>query len=77
MDDHATAILSKQRALRALFAQDGQRVEITDISEDLPAVICYPRVTSVAFTEGTYLTRSDFTINLEADVLLHREVAGI
>ena len=27
----ASAILSKQRALRALFAQDGQRIEITDI----------------------------------------------
>lgn len=71
--EEATAILSKQRALRALFAQDGQRIEITDINEDLPAVICYPRVTNVSFSEGTYVTRSDYTITLEADVLLHRD----
>ena len=65
MEDSATAIMSKQRALRALFAQDGQRVEITDIREDLPAIICYPRVTNISFSEGTYVLRSDFNITLK------------
>lgn len=71
--EEATAILSKQRAMRALFAQDGQRMEITDINEDLPAVICYPRITNISFSEGTYVNRSDYTVTLEADVLLHRD----
>ena len=74
--EEATAILSKQRSLRALFAQDGQRIEITDINEDIPSVIVYPRVTNISFSEGTYVTRSDYTINLEADVLLHRDPDG-
>ena len=77
MEDSATAILSKQRALRALFAQDGQRVEITDIREDLPAIICYPRVTNISFSEGTYVLRSDFSINLQADILLHPEADAV
>ena len=77
IEDSATVLLAKQRALKALFAQDGQRLEITDIREDLPAVICYPRVTSVSFPEGSYVLRSDFTITLEADILLHPEQDGI
>ena len=71
----ASAILSKQRALRALFARDGQTLIITDIFDDAPATIyCNPRVVSVDFTEGQYVTRCDYTINLEADVLLRGDV---
>lgn len=66
-----SAILSKQRALRALFAQDGQRVEISDILDNAGAtVVCYPRTVSVDFTEGQYITRCEYTIVLEADYLL-------
>ena len=44
----ASAILSKQRALRGLFARDGQTLIITDIIDDAPATIwCNPRVLSV------------------------------
>ena len=68
---NAAAILSKQRALRGLFARDGQRVELTDIFDNTPSVItCYPRVTSVDFTEGPYVTKCEYTIVLEADFLL-------
>jgi len=71
----ASAILSKQRALRALFAKDGQTVIITDIFDDAPATVyCNPRVVSIDFTEGPYVSRCDYTINLEADVLLHGDV---
>ena len=67
----ASAIVSKQRALRALFAQDGQRVELSDVLDNAGAtVVCYPRTVSVDFTEGPYLTKSEFTIVLEADYLL-------
>ena len=71
----ASAILSKQRALRALFAKDGQTLIITDIFDDAPATVyCNPRVVSIDFTEGPYVTRCDYTINLEADVLLRGDV---
>ena len=69
-NDAATALLGKQKALRALFAQDGQRIEITDINQDQPAVICYPRLVSIDFTEGPYVSRSDYSVTLEADTLL-------
>lgn len=67
----ASAILSKQRALRALFARDGQTLIITDIIDDAPATIwCNPRVLSVDFTEGVYVNRCEYTIVLEADMLM-------
>jgi hypothetical protein len=72
----ASAMLSKQRALRALFARDGQRIELTDIFDDSGAtIICYPRVVSIDFTEGSYVTTCQYTIQLEADFLL-RDNAG-
>ena len=69
-NQEATALLGKQKSLRGLFAQDGQRIEITDINTDQEVVVCYPRVTSIEFAEGPYVTRSDYTITLEADTLL-------
>jgi len=64
------AILHKQKVLRALFAIDGQRMEITPVHGDQPEIICYPRVLSVSFTEGLYLNKCDYTVTLEADTLL-------
>ena len=69
----ATALITKQRALRALFAQDGQRLEITDFNEDLPVVVCYPRLVDIQFSEGVWVDKCDFTINLEADTLLDED----
>lgn len=67
----ASALLSKQRALRALFAQDGQKVEISDVLDNAgPTIVCYPRTISVDFTEGQYITKCEYTIVLEADYLL-------
>lgn len=72
----ASAMLSKQRALRALFARDGQRIELTDIFDNAGAtIVCYPRVISIDFTEGSYVTTCQYTIQLEADFLL-RENTG-
>jgi len=73
------AILSKQKSLRALFALDGQRVEITDWTgldkqsletEQNPVLIFYPRITSVSFEEGIYTDTCSYNISMEADVLL-------
>jgi hypothetical protein len=73
---NSSAMLSKQRALRALFAQDGQRIELSDIFDDAGAtIICYPRVISIDFTDGAYVTTCQYTIVLEADYLL-RDNAG-
>ena len=71
VDEAATAIIGKQKALRALFAQDGQRMEITDFNYDNPAVICYPRLVNIDFQEGIYVDTCNFTITLEADTLLY------
>ncbi len=70
--ESSQSIFSKQKALRALFARDGQLLEITDFSTDLPSILCYPRVLNIDFTEGTYVDRCDFTITLEADILLNQ-----
>jgi len=69
------SIFSKQKALRALFAIDGQLIQITDFEDDGPAIYCYPRVISVAFDEGIYVDRCEYTITLEADTLLRNNQA--
>jgi len=71
VDEAATAIMSKQKALRALFAQDGQRMEITDFNYDTPEIICYPRLTDIQFQDGIWVDTCNFTITLEADTLLY------
>ena len=70
------AIFYKQKVIRALFALDGQRMEIMPVHGDKPAVICYPRVISIDFAEGVYINRADYTINLEADTLLSASPDG-
>lgn len=79
LDKAATAIITKQRALRALFARDGQRVEITDYQEDRAAIVFYPRLLDISFSEGIWVDRCDFSITFEADTLLYGEgeVAGL
>ena len=64
------AIFSKQMALKALFARDGQRMEITDWDDDSATIVCYPRLINIDFQEGVYVNRCDYTITLEADTLL-------
>jgi len=71
INEAATSIFSKQKALRALFSKDGQKFELTDINNDLPAIVCYPRLTSIDFQEGIYVERCDYTITLECDTLLN------
>lgn len=70
-----TALMNKQRAIRSLFAVDGQRVELSDIDGHAPVLICYPRVTNISFSEGNYVNKCEYSISLEADTLLYGDVA--
>jgi hypothetical protein len=65
----SNAIFMKQRALRELFANHGQRVEITDVEFDSGGIVCFPRVVNISFSEGVYVNTCDYTITLEADLL--------
>ncbi len=64
------AILFKQKVIRALFAIDGQRLEISPVHGDAPAIVCFPRVVTIDFAEGPYIEKCEYTITLEADTLL-------
>ena len=67
------ASLFKQKALRGLFAIDGQRVEISSVDYNEPAIIIYPRLVDISFDEGPYVNKCDYTIVLETDTLLTKE----
>jgi hypothetical protein len=64
------AIFYKQKAIRALFAQDGQKIEITDWDGNEASIVCYPRTVNISFTEGIYVEKCDYTITLECDTIL-------
>lgn len=69
------ALFSKQASLRALFATPGQRLEISDIDDNEPTIICFPKlVGDVSFQEGILVDTCQFTINLQADVLLDKDL---
>lgn len=68
------ALFVKQKALRGLFARDGQRVELSNWSDDEETIICYPRVLDISFEEGIYVDKCDYTITLEADTLLNSKL---
>lgn len=70
--ESSNSIFSKQRALRALFAEDGQLLYISDFNDDEATIICYPRVLSVSFSEGIYVDVCDYRIELECDTLLNK-----
>ena len=72
--DTLDAIFFKQKVIRALFALDGQRMEIIPIHGDQPAVICYPRVLSISFEEGNYINKCGYSITLQADTLLNKDL---
>jgi hypothetical protein len=67
--NRAMSILEKQKAIRALFARDGQYMEISPITNDAPILSCYPSVESVNFEEGTYVNTCKYTINLSAPIM--------
>lgn len=73
--ESSNSIFSKQKALRALFSKDGQKFEITDFNDDEATIICYPRlVGDISFDEGIYVDTCRYTITLEADTLLNKDL---
>ena len=68
------AILFKQKVIRALFAIDGQRLELSPVHGDAPAIVCFPRVVTIDFAEGPYVEKCEYTITLEADTLLDKDL---
>ena len=68
------SIISKQNALRALFAQPGQRLEISDVDDNEPSVIVYPRNASVNFQDGIWVDKCDYTITLECDAIYDKNL---
>lgn len=63
------ALLFKQKVLRALFSQDGQRIEISPIHTDEPSIVCFPRLVDIQFDENALTDICSYTVSLEADVL--------
>jgi len=70
----AQSIFMKQRSLRELFANHGQRMEISDVEFDTASIVCYPRIVGISFSEGTLVDKCEYTITLQADTLF--SVAG-
>jgi len=68
-DAASNSIISKQKALRALFAVQGQRIEVSDVDDNEPSIICFPRTASINFQEGVWVDKCDYAITLECDVL--------
>ena len=68
------SIISKQNALRALFAQPGQRLEISDVDDNEPSIIVFPRNASVNFQDGIWVDKCDYTITLECDALYDKNL---
>ncbi len=67
------SILSKQVALRSLFADSCNRVEVSSIDGNEPVIQFYPKLTSISFEEGVWVDTCRYSITLETDFLLNKE----
>lgn len=64
------SIINKQTVIRELFAMDGQKMELSSISNDEAKLVFYPVVESITFDEGPWVDICRYTINLVASSLL-------
>ena len=64
------SMFKKQNAIRELFAQDGQKMEISPITNNGAVIVCYPEVESINFEEGIYVDICRYTVVLRASALL-------
>lgn len=67
------SILSKQMALRNLFADQCNLVEVLSIDGNEPIIKFYPKLTSMSFEEGVWFDTCAYSINLETDFLLDKD----
>lgn len=67
------SLLKKERLLRQAFSRDGGLFEIITLNSELQGVdttlFCRPRVASIDFEGGQYVTNAKYTIQLEADFI--------
>jgi|694.fasta_scaffold00435_3 hypothetical protein len=63
------SIFHKQNALRQLFSVDGIRMEFTPVNS--PVIVCFPKLISINFQEGLYIHTCNYTITLQANLLLN------
>ena len=73
-DQRLKALLLKKELMRALWADEGQLLEIIPVDNDTDNMaFCYPRVNNMSFPEGeqiSWFQYMDYTIALEADNIL-------
>lgn len=70
---HLGSILSKQVALRSLFADSCNRIEVCSIEGNEPVIQFYPKLTSISFEEGVWVDTCRYSIALETDFFLNKE----
>lgn len=66
-------ILHKQVALRTLFADSCNKVEVLSIDGNEPVFQFYPKLTSISFEEGVWIDTCRYSITLEVDFLLDKD----
>jgi len=66
------SILSKQIALRELFAKNCTKIEVASVipGETEPLFHFYPKFISINFAEGVWIHKCDYTVTLEAQFIL-------
>lgn len=69
-------LLRKQEALRWLFSEDGGSLEWQPAGGQ-PPVKCFPKLLSINFSEGQWVNRVDYTIELEAPWILINGILSI
>jgi hypothetical protein len=66
-------ILAKQVALRTLFADSCNYVEVLSIDGNEPVIKFYPKLVSISFDEGVWVDTCRYSITLETDFLLNNQ----
>jgi hypothetical protein len=71
--DRLKAIIKKQNAIRNLFSEDGQKMELVSWKNQEKSIVFYPNVISIAFEEGIYIDTCKYTVTLEAPLLFDKD----
>jgi hypothetical protein len=68
-DGRLRSILMKMSALRKLFSVDGKTFEVQPW-DGSASTKCNPRIKNILFSEGPYINKCDYTIEMESDTLI-------
>lgn len=72
-DDKLGSILRKQMALRELFSDKCNKIEVLPISGDEPIFTFYPKLINISFEQGIWVNTCNYTIELEAGFLVDKD----